>query len=213
MFATQYLFPQLHKGLTNGPGTPYCLPELGRKDSSVSTVVPSSSSTRKKGLSASISVLDLGNKILKIFVDNLFAIILLKQATAVRCLDMSASRKKLAVVDENDTCLVYDIDTKELLFQELNANSVAWNTWCEDMLCFSGGGYLNIKASTFPVHQQKLQGFMVGYNGSKIFCLHVFISAVEVLQLAETSSPGQVDQPASPRPSEPADPMTGPRCQ
>uniref|UniRef100_A0A2K5RZ80 Intraflagellar transport protein 122 homolog n=1 Tax=Cebus imitator TaxID=2715852 RepID=A0A2K5RZ80_CEBIM len=56
-------------------------------------------------------------QILKIFVDNLFAIVLLKQATAVRCLDMSASRKKLAVVDENDTCLVYDIDTKELLFQ------------------------------------------------------------------------------------------------
>uniref|UniRef100_A0A8P0STD2 Intraflagellar transport protein 122 homolog n=1 Tax=Canis lupus familiaris TaxID=9615 RepID=A0A8P0STD2_CANLF len=122
-------------------------------------------------------------QILKIFVDNLFAIVLLKQATAVRCLDMSASRNKLAVVDENDTCLVYDIHTKELLFQEPNANSVAWNTQCEDMLCFSGGGYLNIKASTFPVHQQKLQGFVVGYNGSKIFCLHVFsMSAVEVPQ-------------------------------
>uniref|UniRef100_A0A8I3QJR6 Intraflagellar transport protein 122 homolog n=2 Tax=Canis lupus familiaris TaxID=9615 RepID=A0A8I3QJR6_CANLF len=124
-------------------------------------------------------------QILKIFVDNLFAIVLLKQATAVRCLDMSASRNKLAVVDENDTCLVYDIHTKELLFQEPNANSVAWNTQCEDMLCFSGGGYLNIKASTFPVHQQKLQGFVVGYNGSKIFCLHVFsMSAVEVPQSA-----------------------------
>uniref|UniRef100_A0A8C4MDV8 Intraflagellar transport protein 122 homolog n=1 Tax=Equus asinus asinus TaxID=83772 RepID=A0A8C4MDV8_EQUAS len=124
-------------------------------------------------------------QILKIFVDNLFAIVLLKQATAVRCLDMSASRNKLAVVDENDTCLVYDIHTKELLFQEPNANSVAWNTQCEDMLCFSGGGYLNIKAGTFPVHQQKLQGFVVGYNGSKIFCLHVFsMSAVEVPQSA-----------------------------
>ncbi|XP_054992068.1 intraflagellar transport protein 122 homolog isoform X2 [Sorex araneus] len=124
-------------------------------------------------------------QILKIFVDNLFAIVLLKQATAVRCLDMSASRNKLAVVDENDTCLVYDIHTKELLFQEPNANSVAWNTQCEDMLCFSGGGHLNIKASTFPVHQQKLQGFVVGYNGSKIFCLHVFsMSAVEVPQSA-----------------------------
>lgn len=68
--------------------------------------------------------------------------------------------------------------------QEPNANSVAWNTQCEDMLCFSGGGYLNIKASTFPVHQQKLQGFVVGYNGSKIFCLHVFsMSAVEVPQV------------------------------
>ncbi|NWU01452.1 IF122 protein, partial [Urocynchramus pylzowi] len=126
-------------------------------------------------------------QILKIFVDNALAIVLLKQSTAVRCLDMSASRGKLAVVDENDTCLVYDIHTKELLFQasEPNANSVAWNTQCEDMLCFSGGGYLNIKASNFPVHQQKLQGFVVGYNGSKIFCLHVFsMSAVEVPQSA-----------------------------
>ncbi|NXG25521.1 IF122 protein, partial [Grallaria varia] len=124
-------------------------------------------------------------QILKIFVDNALAIVLLKQSTAVHCLDMSASRNKLAVVDENDTCLVYDIHTKELLFQEPNANSVAWNTQCEDMLCFSGGGYLNIKASNFPVHQQKLQGFVVGYNGSKIFCLHVFsMSAVEVPQSA-----------------------------
>ncbi|NWW40203.1 IF122 protein, partial [Panurus biarmicus] len=124
-------------------------------------------------------------QILKIFVDSALAIVLLKQSTAVRCLDMSASRSKLAVVDENDTCLVYDIHTKELLFQEPNANSVAWNTQCEDMLCFSGGGYLNIKASNFPVHQQKLQGFVVGYNGSKIFCLHVFsMSAVEVPQSA-----------------------------
>ena len=41
--------------------------------------------------------------------------------------------------------------------QEPNANSVAWNSQYEDMLCFSGGGYLNIKAGHFPVHQQKLQ--------------------------------------------------------
>uniref|UniRef100_A0A8C8HX99 Intraflagellar transport protein 122 homolog n=1 Tax=Oncorhynchus tshawytscha TaxID=74940 RepID=A0A8C8HX99_ONCTS len=72
-----------------------------------------------------------------------------------------------------------------VFIQEPNANSVAWNTQCEDMLCFSGSGYLNIKASNFPVHQQKLQGFVVGYNGSKIFCLHVYsMSAVEVPQSA-----------------------------
>ncbi|XP_034446524.1 intraflagellar transport protein 122 homolog isoform X2 [Hippoglossus hippoglossus] len=123
--------------------------------------------------------------ILKIFVDNPFSITLLKLSTSVRCLDMSASRKKLAVVDEHNTLLVYDINSKELLFQEPNANSVAWNTQCEDMLCFSGSGYLNIKASNFPVHQQKMQGFVVGYNGSKIFCLHVYsMSAVEVPQSA-----------------------------
>ncbi|XP_013396252.1 intraflagellar transport protein 122 homolog isoform X2 [Lingula anatina] len=124
-------------------------------------------------------------QIMKIFVDNPFPIVLLKQATSVRCLDMSASRTKLAVVDEHSTCLVYDVNTKELLFQEPNANSVAWNTQNEDMLCFSGSGLLNIKASNFPIHQQKLQGFVVGFSGSKIFCLHVYaMSSVEVPQSA-----------------------------
>ncbi|TNM86917.1 hypothetical protein fugu_007147 [Takifugu bimaculatus] len=123
--------------------------------------------------------------ILKIFVDNQFPITLLKLSSSVRCLDMSASNNKLAVVNEHNTLLVYDLNSKELLFQEPNANSVAWNTQCEDMLCFSGNGYLNIKAGNFPVHQRKMQGFMVGYNGSKIFCLHVCsMSAVEVPQSA-----------------------------
>ncbi|XP_065066835.1 intraflagellar transport protein 122 homolog isoform X1 [Rhopilema esculentum] len=121
--------------------------------------------------------------ILKIFVDNPFPVSLLKQQTSVRCLDLSCNRTKLAVVDENSTCLVYDLKTKELLFQEPNANSVSWNTQNDDMLCFSGGGTLNIKASSFPVHQQKVPGFVVGFCGSKIFCLHVYsMTSVEVPQ-------------------------------
>ena len=122
-------------------------------------------------------------QILKIFVDNQFPIHLLKQQTSVRCLDLSCNTKKLAVVDENNTVLVYDIETKELLFQEPNGNSVSWNTHNEDMLCFSGGGMLNIKAANFPVHQQKVPGFVVGFCGSRIFCLHVYnMSSVEVPQ-------------------------------
>ena len=56
-------------------------------------------------------------QVVKIFVDNPFPINLLKIGSAVRCLDLSASRKKLAVVDEHSTCLVYNLATKELLFQ------------------------------------------------------------------------------------------------
>ncbi|KAK0064191.1 intraflagellar transport protein 122 [Biomphalaria pfeifferi] len=124
-------------------------------------------------------------QIFKIFADNPFPIQLMKQATSVRCLDLSCSQNKLAVVDEQNTCLVYDLASKDLLFQEKNANSVAWNTQYEDMLCFSGNGYLNIKAGNFPVHQQKLQGFVVGFSGSKIFCLNVYaMSAVDVPQSA-----------------------------
>lgn len=68
--------------------------------------------------------------VLKIFVDNPFPIQLIQQRTSIRCLDLSASRRKLAVVDENAMCLVYDLESKDLLFQEPNANSVAWNTVC-----------------------------------------------------------------------------------
>ena len=95
------------------------------------------------------------------------------------------SRRKLAVVDENSNCLVYDLDSKELLFTESNANSVAWNTEAEDMLCFSGMGTLAIKTGNFPVATQKLQGFVVGFNGSKIFCLHfVAMQTIDVPQSA-----------------------------
>jgi intraflagellar transport protein 122 len=98
---------------------------------------------------------------------------------------VTASRKKLAVVDENALCLVYDLETKDLLFQESNANSVAWNTELEDMLCFSGNNLLSIKTGSFPLHQQKLQGFVVGFNGSKIFCLHyVAMQTIDVPQSA-----------------------------
>ena len=80
---------------------------------------------------------------------------------------------------------MYSLQTKDLLFQETNANSVAWNTELEDMLCFSGNGLLNIKAGNFPVHQQKLQGFVVGFKGSRIFCLHIYaMQAIDVPQSA-----------------------------
>eukprot|EP00854_Cymbomonas_tetramitiformis_P014886 gene14886-17599_t len=123
--------------------------------------------------------------ILKIFIDNQFPIQLIKHTTSIRCLDLSASRGKLAVVDENTNVMVYDLLSKELLFEEKNANSVAWNTEMEEMFCFSGNGMLSIKTGSFPIHQQKLQGFVVGFKGSKIFCLHyVCMQTIDVPQSA-----------------------------
>eukprot|EP00898_Chlorokybus_atmophyticus_P005973 jgi/Chlat1/6377/Chrsp44S05756 len=123
--------------------------------------------------------------IVKIFIDNPFPIPLIKHTASIRCLDLSASRKKLAVVDENTNVVVYSLTTKELLLEEKNANSVSWNTEMEDMFCFSGNGMLSIKTGDFPIHQQKLQGFVVGFKRSKIFCLHyVCMETIDVPQSA-----------------------------
>jgi intraflagellar transport protein 122 len=110
--------------------------------------------------------------VFKIFIDNRFPVRLIKHQAPVRCLDLSSTRKKLAVVDENSKVFVYDLMTQEVIFEESNANSVAWNTDMEDMFCYSGNNQLCIKTGDFPIHKQALQGFVVGFKGSKIFCLH-----------------------------------------
>jgi hypothetical protein len=46
--------------------------------------------------------------VLKIFVDNPFPITLIKHKSSIRCLDLSMSRHKLAVVDETAAVFVYD---------------------------------------------------------------------------------------------------------
>ncbi|XP_074605343.1 intraflagellar transport protein Oseg1 [Brevipalpus obovatus] len=111
-------------------------------------------------------------QILQIFINNPFPVAVVKIQNSVRCLDVSMSRKKIAVVDEKSNLYVHDLQSKELLYQERNANSVAWNSKAEDMMCFSGMGNLSIRASNFPAHHQQLQGFVVGFSGPKVFCLH-----------------------------------------
>ncbi|KAJ1546612.1 hypothetical protein HK096_004918, partial [Nowakowskiella sp. JEL0078] len=124
-------------------------------------------------------------EILQIFINNHFPIPLVKQITSVRCLDLSLSRTKLAVVDDHNTLFVYDVPSKTLLFQEPDTNSVAWNSEMEDMLCYSGSGLLWIKVGNLPAHQQKLHGFVVGFKGSRIFSLQVYtMTAVEIPQSA-----------------------------
>ncbi|XP_049885903.1 intraflagellar transport protein 122 homolog [Pectinophora gossypiella] len=90
---------------------------------------------------------------------------------SVRCLDVSASRGRLAVVDESSVCRVYSLPTGDLLYTEENVSSVSWNSWCEELLGMSGGGLLAIKAGHFPPATQPLIGSVVGFQGGRVFCL------------------------------------------
>ncbi|CAG4962305.1 unnamed protein product [Parnassius apollo] len=89
----------------------------------------------------------------------------------VRCLDVSASRNCLAVVDDSSVCRVYCLPTVEMLYSEENVSSVSWNSLCDELLCLSGGGLLSIKAGSFPAATQPLAGSVVGFQGGRVFCL------------------------------------------
>ena len=43
------------------------------------------------------------------------------------------------------------------ILKETNANSIAWNTQFEDIICFSSSKNLSIKVSNFPAHHQYIQ--------------------------------------------------------
>lgn len=110
--------------------------------------------------------------ILLIYLNNPLSVPLLSLNGSIRCLDLNQDRTKLAVVDEHGNCMAYNLTTREQLFKETGATSLAWNTEHDEMLCFSGNGNLYIKAGKLPTHSQKLNGFVVGFKGSKIFCLN-----------------------------------------
>ena len=54
------------------------------------------------------------------------------------------------------------------------------------MLSYSGNGTLAIKTGNFPVSTQKLQGFVVGFRGSKLFCLHYL--TMKTIDIPQTAS-------------------------
>ncbi|CAH0716484.1 unnamed protein product, partial [Brenthis ino] len=96
---------------------------------------------------------------------------ILQTPNNVRCVDVSASRSRLAVVDEASVCRVYSLIDGELLYTEENVSSVSWNSWCDELLCLSGAGLLSIKAGQFPPATQPLVGSVVGFQGGRVFCL------------------------------------------
>jgi len=126
-------------------------------------------------------------QVCKIFVDNSFPIPLVKHKARVRCLDMNASKTKIAVVDSDSTVSIYELKGKsaKLMYEEPNATAVAWNSDVDDMLCFSGNGLLSIKTANFPLHVQRHQGNVVGFKGSTIFSVHlVNMQMIDVPQSA-----------------------------
>jgi intraflagellar transport protein 122 len=109
--------------------------------------------------------------ILKIFIDNPFHIPLIKLLIPIVSLDINLNRNKLAIIDESNLLSVFDLKTQTLLYQEPNAESLAWNTEIEDILCFVGKGCLNVKVSDFPPIQVKLLGDIINARGSRVYSL------------------------------------------
>jgi intraflagellar transport protein 122 len=119
----------------------------------------------------------------KVFLDNPFPILLVKHTVGIQSLDINLTRKKLAIIDDENTFVAYDLMTKQLLFQEPRCSQIFWNAEIEDSVAFAGSGTVSIKIDNFPPFQQKIDslGSIVGFRGGVLYVLNGFnVSAVEV---------------------------------
>ena len=125
----------------------------------------------------------------KIFVDNPFPVEIVRLKSMIRCVDISTSKSKLATVDEEGICVIYDIEKNSIINQEPNMTSVAFNSENENLICYSGSGILNVKSHWFTPYQQRLdpahQGFVVGFAGKCVYLLHNY--SMQCLELPLTS--------------------------
>ena len=111
-------------------------------------------------------------RVVKIFINSPFPVTLVEVGASIRSLDLSASRSRLAVVDEHFNLMVYDLDSNELLYTEREANSAAFNAQHEDLVAFSTtNDTVKLKASTHPAVERELPGFVIGFTGSRVFAL------------------------------------------
>jgi intraflagellar transport protein 122 len=136
---------------------------------------------KKEGLLVGLK----NGEIYRIFIDNPFPIHLINHDVTISHLDLSANRRKLAVVDNKNNFYMYDIVTKEQLASELKVTSVAFNSEFEDMVAYAGEGLLFIKGGDFPAITLKQNGNLVGFRGAK--CRMVYNGTILMVDIPLSS--------------------------
>lgn len=117
-------------------------------------------------------------QVIKIYLDNPFPSIITKTDGPISCLDTSSLKDKLSIVSENGTLTIInmynddDDDDEKNIIKYNNVISVSFNRSFEDMFCFSTNNSLSIKVGNFTEFKQKFCGFVVGFNGTKVYCIN-----------------------------------------
>nr|XP_027195836.1 intraflagellar transport protein 122 homolog [Dermatophagoides pteronyssinus] len=111
-------------------------------------------------------------QVLMIFLSNIIPIELIKLNNPIQYIDISMKRQKMAIIDDQNNCSVYDLHTEQLIFEEPSVNSVVWNSHFEDLLCYSGSGFIAIKMNNVPMQTIEFVNEntnVIGYSGNKIY--------------------------------------------
>lgn len=71
---------------------------------------------------------------------------LLHHRVGIVCMDVSAERNKLAIIDEEKELCIYDLPSKTRSYSQQDCTSVAWHASVDDLLAVTSSRTLFIKA-------------------------------------------------------------------
>eukprot|EP00605_Chrysophyceae_sp_TOSAG23-4_P001709 GSChrysophyteH1.ASY1.ANO1.1878.1 assembled CDS len=115
--------------------------------------------------------------ITKIYVDNPFPVEMMKRDKKIICADSSLYRTKIASVDSSNKLVVMDVKTHEPVFTAEGVVSVCFNSEVDDLLCYTTATNIyvvsgvGVRGGLHEPEEQHTQGFAVGFQGQKIYCL------------------------------------------
>ncbi|MES1911682.1 MAG: hypothetical protein MHM6MM_004078 [Cercozoa sp. M6MM] len=126
--------------------------------------------------------------VMLVFLNNDTPVMLKKCNVPVRFADFSSDRKRLAVVTDDGTLSVYEIDMLSdepakltMRCEQANATSVHFNTSLPSMLCWSDGRHLHTCVGELKTHTQPVKGHVVACSGLCITVLNRRVTQIRAL--------------------------------
>ena len=111
-------------------------------------------------------------QIVQIFVNHRFPHVIAKHDKPVKVIGVSMMRTKLAVVDSERRCCVYDAIGSNLLYIEENVDAFAWNELCDDLIALSDGEKVSVKPYNLQKITTKFRGQIVRFSGLTVYAIN-----------------------------------------
>ena len=111
-------------------------------------------------------------EIYTVFINKKYPIFHYQHNSVIRCVDISTSKSKLAIVGEDRKLCIYDLEQKKILLQDTNANAVAFNDEFDDIFAFTSKNIAIIRNfnGNFQ-YTAKTDGFIVHFSASTVYTL------------------------------------------
>ena len=111
-------------------------------------------------------------QIIQIFVNHRFPHVLVKHDKPIKSINVSMMRSKIAIIDSERKCCVYDAISASLLYIEEGVDVCAWNDLCDDLIAFSDGEKISVKPYDLQRISVNFKGHLIRFSGLTVYTIN-----------------------------------------